>query len=155
MHRVHNLFPADCRVDLPLSRPLRPHRQRVFTRALVILASSSSSRVSSSRRIRARARPKIKSRWKNSGGDALTAWFAPVRFAPCEFSLTVHRLSILARVYPENNSGASRHDNSNFASQVTQLDVRYVSFVPFLFPVLSVRIPAGVALVFNDRVTGR
>lgn len=24
--------------------------------------------------------------------DALTAWFAPVRFAPCEFSLTVHRL---------------------------------------------------------------
>lgn len=99
MHRVHNLFPADCRADLPL--PVAPPSSTTCFHVLVILAFSSSprARVSSTRSgIRAKMRLKIKSRMEKFW-DALMAVvvrFVPVRFAPREFSLAVHRLSIFA-----------------------------------------------------------
>lgn len=68
MHRVHNLFPADCAAPTYLPFPPAPTLiDNVFSRAR-------DSRVFfvTARLFRPKTRLKIKSRWKNSG-DALTA----------------------------------------------------------------------------------
>lgn len=97
MHRVHNLFPADCRADLP-SRWFTLI-DNVFSRARdsrVFFVTVSSNRSDIRAKNAAENRIAMEKLW-----DALTAGvrFVPVRFAPHEFSLAVHRLSIFAREF--------------------------------------------------------
>lgn len=113
------------------------------------------------RLFRPKTRLKIKSRWKNSGMLLRrgAVRFVPVRFAPREFSLAVHRLSIFApRILkitaveriPSHRDTATRISRGESRGRAAR---RY-SFCPArpLFPRPLCAKPE-VALVFNDRVT--
>lgn len=108
-------------------RPTYPSRRSTLIDNVFSRARDSRVFFVTARLFRPKTRLKIKSRWKNSGmllrrGDVR---FVPVRFAPREFSLAVHRLSIFApRILKitavERIPSAPGRGDSNFARRVTQ-----------------------------------
>lgn len=117
----------------PTAAPTYPSTRRftlidnVFSRARDSRVFFVTARVSSTRSgIRAKNAAENKIAMEKFW-DALTAGvrFVPVRFAPHEFSLAVHRLSIFAREFlkitaVERIPPHGGHGDSNFARRVTQ-----------------------------------
>lgn len=124
---------------------------------LVILAFSSSPRVSSTRSgIRVKTRLKIKSRWKNSGmllrrcevctGEICTVRILVSGTSAFHFRPRILKITAVERI-PSHRDTATQISRGESRSRVAW----HIPFIPLFFP--SPLHKPEVALVFNDRVT--
>lgn len=156
MHRVHNLFPADCRADLPSRRSTLI--DNVFSRARDSRVFFVTARLFHPiRHPRENARLKIKSRWKNSGmllrrcevctGEICAARILVSGTSAFHFRPRILKITAVERTPPHRDT-ATQISRGESRSRVA----RHIPFIPLFFP-FSLREPGEVAPVFNDRVT--